>query len=76
VSQTHLLYGRTLRGIIAGEAEPRQFIPELVALIDAGAFPLAKLVQFFPFDRIDEALAAMRAGAVVKPVLVFDGDPP
>jgi len=29
-------------------------------------------VQKFPFEQINEAIAAASAGSVVKPVLVFD----
>ncbi|WP_224366246.1 NAD(P)-dependent alcohol dehydrogenase [Hyalangium versicolor] len=71
ISQTHLLYGRTLVGVIEGDADPHAFIPELVRMWRAGQLPLERVIQTFPFERLDEALAKMRDGSVVKPVLTF-----
>ncbi|QPG44113.1 MULTISPECIES: NAD(P)-dependent alcohol dehydrogenase [unclassified Rhodococcus (in: high G+C Gram-positive bacteria)] len=72
VDQTHLLNGRTLTGVIEGDADPHVFLPELVRLWQQGSFPVEKLIRTFPFERFDEALAAVRAGDVVKAVLTFD----
>lgn len=72
IDQGHLLIGRTLTGVIEGDAEPRTFIPMLIELWQRGEFPFDELVQTFPFRRIDEAIEASRSGRVVKSVLVFD----
>lgn len=71
ISQTHLLYGRTLVGVIEGNADPQQLIPELVSQWRAGALPFDRLIAPFPFERIGDALAAMREGTAIKPVLTF-----
>lgn len=71
ISQTHLLYGRTLIGVIEGNADPHVLIPELVTRWRAGGLPFHRLIAPFPFGRIAEAIAAMRDGTVVKPVLTF-----
>lgn len=39
----------------------------------AGQLPLERVIQTFPFDQLDEALARMRDGSVIKPVLTFGG---
>ncbi|WP_067650376.1 NAD(P)-dependent alcohol dehydrogenase [Nocardia harenae] len=67
-----LTLGLTVTGIIEGDSVPDEFIPELVGLYRDGRLPLDKLVTTFPFERINDAVAAQHAGAVVKPVLVFD----
>jgi aryl-alcohol dehydrogenase len=64
-----LSFGRRLQGIVLGDAVPQKFLPELVTYWEAGRLPIEKLVQAFPFDRIDEAIESARSGRVVKPVL-------
>jgi aryl-alcohol dehydrogenase len=71
VSQTHLLYGRTLTGVIEGNADPHVLIPELIELWRAGSLPFERMITTFPFERIGDAIAAMREGTAIKPVLTF-----
>ena len=71
IDQGHLLFGRTLTGVIEGDADPRRFLPALVALYRGGELALERLVTTFAFDDLAAALDAARRGAVVKPVLVF-----
>jgi aryl-alcohol dehydrogenase len=72
VDQGHLLLGRTLSGVVEGDADPQTFIPELIAMYRDGKFPFDRLVKTFPFSQINAAIAASEAGEVVKPVVVFD----
>ena len=65
VDQGRLLFGRSLHGVIEGDADPLAFIPQLTGL------PLERLVTRFAFADIAAALEAMRAGSAIKPVLVF-----
>jgi len=76
IDQSHLLVGRTLTGVIEGDADPQTFLPHLVDLWQTGLFPVEKLVRTFPFDQIDAALDAVTAGTVVKAVLTFPSDDP
>jgi aryl-alcohol dehydrogenase len=71
VDQGHLLYGRTLTGVIEGDAEPHAFIPLLLELQREGRFPFERLVTRFPFAEVEAAMAAARSGAAIKPVLTF-----
>lgn len=72
IDQGHLLLGRTLSGVIEGDADPQEFIPRLIDLHRDGRFPFDRLITTFPFERINEAIEAAVSGAVVKPVVVFD----
>lgn len=72
LDQGRLLYGRALAGVIEGDVDPQAFIPELIDLHRAGRFPFERLITEFPFEAIDEAVAAARSGAAIKPVLVMD----
>jgi aryl-alcohol dehydrogenase len=67
-----ILNGRTVTGIIAGSSVPRVFLPRLLDLYAAGRFPVDRMMTYFPFERINEAVAAVRSGEVGKAVLRFD----
>jgi aryl-alcohol dehydrogenase len=67
-----LLGGRTIRGIVEGDSISDTFIPELIDLYMNGKFPFDRLIRFYPFARINEAVADAARGAVIKPVLIFD----
>lgn len=71
LDQSHLLMGRTLTGVIEGDADPHELIPSLVAEWRAGRFPFDRLVTEYPFEDLVRAIDDLRAGRVVKPILVL-----
>lgn len=70
IDPMQLSVGRTLRGIVEGDAVPRDFIPTLIDLWQRGRFPFDRLIQTFPLSKINEAEQAVLRGEVVKPVLI------
>lgn len=72
IDQGHLLFGRTLIGVIEGDADPADFVIHMLDLYQAGRFPFDELIDTFPFDQINEALEAVHRGDVTKAVLTFD----
>jgi aryl-alcohol dehydrogenase len=66
-----IMNGRTVRGILGGDAIPDLFLPRLIELHRQGRFPLDRLITLYPFDRINQAAADMEQGRVIKPVLRF-----
>ncbi|MFB7720029.1 NAD(P)-dependent alcohol dehydrogenase [Nocardia sp. NPDC056100] len=66
-----LAVGRTLTGILEGNAVPRVLIPRLIELWRQGRFPFDKLVTTYAFEQINEAEEAALRGAVIKPVLLM-----
>jgi aryl-alcohol dehydrogenase len=72
-SADHLttLWGKTIRGTLGGSGHGQQLIAALMDLHAQGRFPFDQLVQFFPLDRIEDAVEASYSGAVVKPVLTM-----
>lgn len=66
-----IMFGRTVMGIIEGQGVPRIFIPRLVDLYRRGRLPLEKIVRFYAFDEINQAVSDSEAGRVVKAVLRF-----
>lgn len=69
IDMTTLLNGRSLRGIIQGDAIPQLFMPKLIGLYKAGRFPFDKLIRFYEFEDIEQAFSDSKQGLTVKPVL-------
>jgi aryl-alcohol dehydrogenase len=61
--------GKTLHGIVEGEANPDIFIPAMIDLYRQGRFPFDRLITFYPFERINDALHDSETGRVIKPVV-------
>jgi aryl-alcohol dehydrogenase len=67
----HLLFSRTVTGIIEGDAVPQLFIPRLIDLHLQGRFPFDRLIQTYGFDEIGKAVEDAHHGDTIKPVLVY-----
>jgi aryl-alcohol dehydrogenase len=63
--------GKTVRGVIEGDAVPQEFIPRLIGLYSGGKLPLEKLIRTYAFEQIDAAFADAASGEAIKPVLIF-----
>ncbi len=61
--------GKKTLEIIQGDAMPQRFIPELIALYQTGQFPFDRLVKFYGFNEINQAIDDSRQGRSIKPVL-------
>jgi aryl-alcohol dehydrogenase len=64
-----LAEGRKILGILEGDAVPQQFIPRMIQLYLAGQFPFDRLLKFYDFAEINQAIADARRGDTIKPVL-------
>jgi aryl-alcohol dehydrogenase len=70
LNETHFMSaGRRLMGIVEGEANPDTFIPMLIDLYRKGLFPFDKLVRFYDFAAINEAIHDSETGAAIKPIV-------
>jgi aryl-alcohol dehydrogenase len=65
-----LATGKTVTGILEGDAVPRVLIPELIDLWRAGRLPFDRLIRTYPISDINQAEADMASGATIKPVLI------
>ncbi|QXJ23303.1 NAD(P)-dependent alcohol dehydrogenase [Actinomadura graeca] len=65
-----LLMGRTVKGIIEGDAVPHTFIPKMIELWRRGRFPFDRLITTYPLAEIDQAEADAGQGRTIKPVLL------
>lgn len=66
--------GRTVMGILGGDSDVCSFLNELIEYHLAGQFPFDRLIQTYPFERINEAIEASESGRVVKAVLVMGAE--
>lgn len=67
-----MIPGRRIMGIVQGDVVSRTFIPELIELYRQGRFPFDRLVKFYPFDQVNQAMADSEAGITIKPILRFE----
>ena len=66
-----IMTGRKIVGCVEGDAKVKQFIPTLIALYQDGRFPFDRLIEKYPFDKINEAVKDLHDGKVMKPVLML-----
>ncbi|MGJ4953504.1 NAD(P)-dependent alcohol dehydrogenase [Bradyrhizobium sp. HKCCYLS20291] len=63
--------GRKIQGIVEGDSNPDVFIPRMIEFYKQGRFPFDKLITFYPFEKINEAIHDSEHGKAVKPVVRF-----
>ena len=63
--------GKTVMASVEGDSDPQEMVPRLIEMRAAGTFPMDDLVATYPADQINQAVADVTSGAVVKPVLVW-----
>ncbi len=69
---TVMTFGHTVKGIIEGDSDPDEFLPQLMDHYRRGELPFDRLIKTYPFDQINEAIAAQHRGECVKVVLVME----
>ena len=68
-----ILLGRTLRGIVQGDAVPQTLIPRIIELYLQDRFPIDRMIQYYTLDEINQAAADSERGTVIKAVLRPNG---
>ena len=63
--------GKVVRGCVEGDSDPLEMVPRLLGLTAGGQFDVDPLVTPYPFAEINQAMADLLDGTVVKPVLVW-----
>ncbi len=64
--------GGTVRGIIEGDSDPKEFLPELIAHHKAGRLPIEKFSKTYRLDEINQAIDDAHHGKCIKAVLLID----
>ncbi|MGH3726851.1 MAG: NAD(P)-dependent alcohol dehydrogenase [Mycobacterium sp.] len=72
IDLTDLMFGgKVIRGCIEGDANPQEFVPELLRMHAQGRFPIESLITTYDAHDIDRAVADARSGRAIKPVLLW-----
>ena len=61
--------GKSLIGVVEGDSIPKDFLPKLMDYYKMGMFPFDKLIKFYPFEQINEAIEESHQGKCIKAVL-------
>jgi len=69
LNMQNILDGRTICGIVEGDSMPQTFIPLLIDLNRQGRLPFDRLISFYPFDEINQAVEDSAHGKVLKAVV-------
>ncbi|KAJ5779621.1 Polyketide synthase enoylreductase [Penicillium paradoxum] len=56
-------------GVIEGCANPAVIVPQLIDLYKQGKFPVDKLAKIYAPDALEQALADLHSGSVIKPII-------
>lgn len=66
-----ILFERNLNGFLMGEGVPQIFIPKLIELYKKGKFPFDKLIKYYTFEQINDAIDDSKKGTTIKPIIKF-----
>jgi Zn-dependent alcohol dehydrogenase len=67
---------KTFKGVLYGEMNPREAMPKLLSMYEAGLLKLDELItQKYKLDDINEAMKDLRAGKNIRGVIDFDLNP-
>jgi len=64
-----MIPGKRIMGIVQGDVVAKTFIPVLIDLYKQGRFPFDRLVRFYAFDDINQAMEDSEHGVTIKPIL-------
>lgn len=65
------LTAKTIHTISLGSSITKVFIPQLVDFYKRGQFPLERIIGYYDFEDINQAIADAHSGKTIKPVLRF-----
>ncbi len=60
---------RTMKGTCEGESDPKTFVPQMVRWYKEGRFPVDRILSFYDFKDIQQALDDSANGKIIKAVL-------
>ncbi len=63
---------RKLIGVLMGDAVPQLTVPQLIQYHKEGKFPFEKIVKFYKFNEINQAVQDSNSGKTIKPILIVD----
>lgn len=67
----HMVHGRKLVGVIEGDRDPAEALPELVQWVKEGILPVEEMLTQYAVADFEEARERMEKGDVIKGVLIW-----
>jgi len=67
----HMVHGRRLCGVIEGDRDPAEALPELVQWCKDGTLPVGRMLKNYPVEEYEDAREKMEKGEVIKGVLIW-----
>ena len=64
-----MIPGKMIKGIVQGDVISATFIPALIEFHRQGRFPFDRLIKYYDFTDINQAISDSEAGKTIKPVL-------
>jgi aryl-alcohol dehydrogenase len=61
-------FGKSVQYVLSGDSIPDIFIPQLISLYKKGLFPFDKLITFYEFEEISNAVDDFKQGKVMKAI--------
>ena len=55
-----------------GEELATTIFPKLIELYKKGKFPFDKLIKYYSFEEINEAIQDTKIGTTIKPIIKFE----
>lgn len=68
-----MIPAKRIMGIVQGDVIAQTFIPTLIEYYRQGRFPFDRLIKYYNFDEINQAISDSEAGTTIKPVLRIGG---
>lgn len=70
IDMDHIGFGRGIRGVVMGDANPQTFVPYLASLYRDGRLPFDRFVRYYDLADINRAVSdSAGSGEVIKPIL-------
>lgn len=61
--------GKKIQGVMEGDSDIKTFIPQLLEFYRQGRFPVDKIIRYYEFADINEAIEASERGDAIKAVV-------
>lgn len=61
--------GKKIQGVMEGDSDIKTFIPQLLEFYRQGRFPVEKIIRYYDFADINEAIEASERGDAIKAIV-------
>jgi Zn-dependent alcohol dehydrogenase len=66
-----MVSGKQYIGVVEGDVNPKEYVPEMVQWVRDGSLALKKIVKFYKAEDFEQAIRDMQSGKTIKPVILW-----